>query len=202
MRAFGVLTLGLAGHMTQTLMYSLLRQWTRVYSLPMEAGLTVEAISQLDGWQPHHWYDNRDGSSYTNDTAELEVRGLHDQTELLDACRSWVGACVQRYLAEFPQAGVSAISNPRLNRYPPGAMMRPHVDHIHSLFDGQQKGVPVLTILAALNDDYTGGQLTLCGERIDLRAGDAIVFPSNFLFPHAVEPVTSGTRYSFVSWAW
>ena len=28
-----------------------------------------------------------------------------------------------------------------------------------------------------------------------------IVWPSNFLFPHSVQPVSSGERYSIVSWA-
>ena len=168
----------------------------------METAFPLETIRQLDGWQTHSWYDNSNGTSYSHDHAELEVRGLHDQAGLLEVCRQWVGACVERYLAEFPQAGVTNISNPRLNRYPPGAMMRPHVDHIHSLFDGEQKGVPVLTILAALNNDYTGGEFLLCGQRVGLAAGDAIVFPSNFMFPHSVEPVQTGTRYSFVSWAW
>ena len=33
-----------------------------------------------------------------------------------------------------------------------------------------------------------------------LKKGDILIFPSVFLFPHEVKPITSGTRYSFVTW--
>ena len=32
------------------------------------------------------------------------------------------------------------------------------------------------------------------------KAGSAIVFPSNFCFPHAVLPVTKGERHSIITW--
>jgi predicted 2-oxoglutarate/Fe(II)-dependent dioxygenase YbiX len=37
---------------------------------------------------------------------------------------------------------------------------------------------------------------------IKLNAGDILIFPSVFMFPHRVDKVSKGTRYSFVSWAW
>ena len=37
---------------------------------------------------------------------------------------------------------------------------------------------------------------------IKFKAGDLIIFPSVFLYPHLVKSVKKGTRYSFVSWAW
>lgn len=70
------------------------------------------------------------------------------------------------------------------------------------MFDGNKKGIPILTVLGGLNDDYEGGELILCGEQVELKAGEVLVFPSNFLYPHEVKPVKSGTRYSFVSWVW
>ena len=39
-------------------------------------------------------------------------------------------------------------------------------------------------------------------KKINLNQGDILIFPSVFLYPHKVEPVTKGARYSFVSWAW
>ena len=33
-----------------------------------------------------------------------------------------------------------------------------------------------------------------------LNKGDVLMFPSTFLYPHRVEPVIEGTRYSYVSW--
>ena len=37
---------------------------------------------------------------------------------------------------------------------------------------------------------------------IPLKQGELLIFPSNFMFPHKVEPVTKGTRYSYISWVW
>ncbi len=81
--------------------------------------------------------------------------------------------------------------------------MAEHCDHIHSLFDGQRKGIPTMTTLGLLNNDFEGGELVMFeDEIIEFKGGDLMVFPSVFLFPHRVEPVTKGVRYSCVSWAW
>jgi hypothetical protein len=90
----------------------------------------------------------------------------------------------------------------RYNRYQPGQTMAMHVDHIHSIFEGERRGIPVLTALGVLNDNYEGGEFILCDEEIELNAGSHIVFPSVFLYPHMVKPVKSGIRYSYVAWAW
>ena len=71
------------------------------------------------------------------------------------------------------------------------------------MFDGQRRGIPTLTVLGALNDDYEGGELMMFGDqRVQLLAGSVVVFPSNFMYPHEVKPVKSGVRFSYVSWAW
>ena len=77
-----------------------------------------------------------------------------------------------------------------------------HADHIQSIFDGEKKGIPILSILGVLNNDYEGGEFYLIDDIIDLKKGDVIIFPSNFMYPHKVEPVTKGTRYSYISWIW
>jgi len=47
-----------------------------------------------------------------------------------------------------------------------------------------------------------GGDFILCGEKVDLKQGDCVIFPSVFLYPHEVTPVTKGSRYSWVLWSW
>ena len=37
-------------------------------------------------------------------------------------------------------------------------------------------------------------------EAYKLEKGDALMFPSNFMYPHEVMPVTKGTRYSIITW--
>ena len=71
------------------------------------------------------------------------------------------------------------------------------------LFDGEKKGIPILTIVGLLNKDYNGGEFVMLeDEIINLEPGDIVVFPSLFLYPHRVNEVLEGTRYSFASWAW
>lgn len=59
-----------------------------------------------------------------------------------------------------------------------------------------------LTTSLMLNDDYTGGEFCFFNRQLkySLSAGDAISFPSNYLFPHEILEVTSGIRYVIVTW--
>jgi len=81
--------------------------------------------------------------------------------------------------------------------------MAEHCDHISSLFDGKIKGIPMLSVVGQLNEDFEGGEFVMWGDKvIEFESGDLIIFPSNFVYPHRVEPVTKGSRYSYVSWAY
>ena len=55
-----------------------------------------------------------------------------------------------------------------------------------------------------LNDNYSGGNFSFFDGEDEYmppnKAGSAIVFPSNFCFPHAVLPVTKGERHSIITW--
>ena len=94
-------------------------------------------------------------------------------------------------------------SKVRWNKYSENRKMALHVDHIKSLFEGERKGVPVLSCLGVLNDDYEGGEFVMWDDKvIPFEQGDLLIFPSNFLYPHKVEPVTKGTRYSYISFVW
>jgi len=37
-------------------------------------------------------------------------------------------------------------------------------------------------------------------KRLKLSKGSIVFFPSNFMYPHSIEPITKGTRYSIVAW--
>ena len=90
----------------------------------------------------------------------------------------------------------------RFNKYSVGEGIKEHVDHIHSLFDGERKGIPIISIVGTLNDDYEGGEFLINDEVIDFKQGDMLIFPSCFLYPHMVKPVIKGTRYSWVLWGY
>lgn len=82
-----------------------------------------------------------------------------------------------------------------LLKYTPGGKYIQHTDHF--------KETPrSLTIIINLNDDYTGGELAFRDRSkvFSLKKGDLIIFPSNFMYPHEIIPVESGTRYSLITW--
>jgi predicted 2-oxoglutarate/Fe(II)-dependent dioxygenase YbiX len=70
------------------------------------------------------------------------------------------------------------------------------------MFDGERKGVPILSVLGLLNDDFEGGEFFMIDKQREFSKGDILIFPSNFIYPHVVKPVTKGIRYSFISWIW
>tara|TARA_R110000782_G_scaffold4340_3_gene15388 strand:- start:670 stop:1206 length:537 start_codon:yes stop_codon:yes gene_type:complete len=87
----------------------------------------------------------------------------------------------------------------RLNRYGVDGFMSPHCDNIHHSH-GQTYGYPQATVLFFLNDDYEGGDFYVAEEKYTPETGSALIFPSNFMFPHEVKKVTKGERWSIVTW--
>jgi len=100
-------------------------------------------------------------------------------------------------------ASTSGFTPVKLNRYSTGTHLEKHVDHIHSIFDGQKKGIPTFSIVGLLNEDFEGGEFVFWDDYVvPLKTGTVIIFPSNFLYPHKVNKITKGIRHSFVSWVW
>ena len=159
-------------------------------------------------WKKHTW------STYYrqgDDSVKIEFLS-YDQKELntLDAddfCSSVlkdnVISTLQNYITIMKnKVTINQFSQIRFNHYPSGTMMRKHYDHISTLFDGTLKGVPLLSVVGALNDDYSGGEFVFFDDyKIELNRGDIMVFPSSFMFEHEVKEITNGDRFSFVTWA-
>jgi len=82
-----------------------------------------------------------------------------------------------------------------LLEYGEGCFYTQHTDH----FAAHSR---TISCSLNLNDDYTGGEFTFFDDRISykLGKGDVLMFPSNFMYPHAIKPVLSGTRYSIITW--
>lgn len=63
------------------------------------------------------------------------------------------------------------------------------------------------SLIYLINEDYEGGDLIFKTPdlkktlTIEKKQNTLLIWPSNFLYPHTVTPVTKGTRYSLVSWA-
>jgi len=87
----------------------------------------------------------------------------------------------------------------RLNKYDVGGYMSRHCDNIHHSH-GQTFGYPQASVLLFLNDNFKGGEFLVSEEQPKIKTGEALIFPSNFMFPHEVKEITQGTRWSIVSW--
>ena len=152
-------------------------------------------------WSSHLWStDGTDQFSYP--TKELDI--LEATPDLEDILNPLISLSVKYYndfIGSEKVSQVTCFSPVRFNRYQKGQTMRIHCDHIKTLFEGEVKGIPVLSIIINFNDDYKGGDLIFWDDyKVDLGEGDVAVFPSLFLFPHRIEEVTENIRYSGVAW--
>lgn len=190
------------------MMQKTLQDYVKVYKNFIPEDVCERAVSDFESaeWEKHKYAygESEERISYEDDLS-VSISDIRDssfiQSRTWEAIHQYVVLDMVNLHEWF--SGWNSHSLVRFNKYTPNTRMKIHCDHIHTLFDGVHKGVPVLTVLGVLNDNYAGGEFMMWGdEKIDLPAGSVIVFPSNFLYPHEVRPVTSGVRYSFVSWAW
>ena len=148
---------------------------------------------------PHEWYNVENN---TSKQANTDCSIADTDVNFLEILSPAIERCLKDYSKKIPKERLySKISKPRLNKYGEGKDMRKHYDHIHSLFDGNDKGIPILSIVGLLNDTFTGGEFYVNDVDMKLKKGDIIVFPSNFMYPHEVKTIKKGERYSYVSWA-
>jgi len=167
----------------------------------------INKLKNISTWDKHNWYntgtDSRDRPSGDNEPETLDkdyVREINDV--IIQNLHSTIFE-YQKKLKYSWFKGWQGYSPIKFIRYFLNQTMITHCDHIHALFDGERKGVPILSIIGILNDDYVGGELIMFEDKkIDIKKGDLLIFPSNFLFPHKIAPITKGVRYSYVSWVW
>jgi predicted 2-oxoglutarate/Fe(II)-dependent dioxygenase YbiX len=166
----------------------------------------IQTIEKRD-WAPHTWYNAQAGTFGSEATMELDVQNTTEELQaLLTPYVIQAGASYNEkahYNCERTKQIMYKFSKIRFNRYSPGQIMRKHHDHIASLFSPPEQGIPVLSFIGNLNDDYGGADLVFWDDyTVPLGKGDIIMFPSLFLYPHAVTEATKNRRYSFVSWGW
>jgi predicted 2-oxoglutarate/Fe(II)-dependent dioxygenase YbiX len=161
-------------------------------------------------WEKHIWYnpslDTTKALSGNNEPEHIYAEELPEMHNLLSEMMPKIQSIILEYVKSFKLdwfTGWQGISVMKFLRYHPGQTMKTHWDQIHSIFDGERKGVPTLSIIGLLNDDFEGGELIMFEDKkIETKKGDILIFPSNFLYPHKIAPVTKGVRYSYVSWVW
>ena len=89
----------------------------------------------------------------------------------------------------------------KLMEYQEGDWFVTHYDGDFSKWpEGGYKYHPFTTDIA-LNSwhEYKGGEFHINGKVLKLNAGDLVIFPSSFSFPHGVKMLSKGNRYVLVS---
>lgn len=169
---------------------------------------TINELSEDKTWEQHTFTNQRTLKNLPlNGNKELDVSNGNNLTHIQDL-HNLTWKALEKYILIDKLSGKTfdswnGFSQIRFNRYNKNQIMSKHCDHIVSLFTGDRRGIPVLSIVAVLNEDYKGGEFIMFDDyEIKFKAGDLIIFPSIFLYPHLVKPVLKGTRYSFVSWCY
>lgn len=154
---------------------------------------TISILENDPTWGPHEWTGPYDPN--LDNSKDLDVI----YSEHMKTFNPFVGKCLWEYIQPYGKI-VEMWTSIRVNKYSAGKQMAEHIDLIRKL---PTDGIPVLSVLGMLNDDFEGGDFIMFDDtKIDLKQGDILIFPSTFFYPHKVTEVTEGTRYSFVTWAY
>ncbi len=105
--------------------------------------------------------------------------------------------CIWHYRNMF-NVDLSGNEGYRVLKYGRGAEYRGHIDH------GPDNS-RVLSIVAFMNDDFSGGELVfpIVNATIKPKKGSVVMFPSNFPYFHYASPVglnDLSNKYSLVTW--
>lgn len=102
---------------------------------------------------------------------------------------------LRKYHQYHPFAVITQDTGYELLRYSGKQYYKEHVDH----FSEAPRQISASLIL---NDDFEGGEFSFFDGTVNykVKKGSVICFPSSFVYPHQILPVTKGVRYSIVTW--
>jgi predicted 2-oxoglutarate/Fe(II)-dependent dioxygenase YbiX len=128
-------------------------------------------------------------------TEEIILRREKNRRKLDKYVFASAGLAIKKYNEKFKYAHIEEDTGYELLRYETGQFYTQHTDS----FMGAPRAV---SCSFALNDDYEGGEFAFFDREISIKApkGAVVLFPSNFMYPHEILPVTQGTRYSLITW--
>ena len=179
-----------------------MRKWIGYYQNIVSDNLCDKIIDYSDNQkplQPSTYSTSSGKSDRSKERVKMDDGWFRKGEKFYDDIRKSFQEVIRRYQEKHPDFVCQRHTDFRLNKYSYGGFMSRHVDNIHHSH-GQEYGNPQASALLFLNDDYEGGHFHISGLRYETKKGSAIIFPSNFMFPHEVNLITKGTRYSIVTW--
>jgi predicted 2-oxoglutarate/Fe(II)-dependent dioxygenase YbiX len=152
-----------------------------------------DADNAWDGWETA----KSAVSNTKNEVTDHRICHMTMLNENRGPCWDSIKMALHHIVEDYPYAHkITGHTGVSLIRYGEGHKFEEHIDH----YGGAQR---ILSVSIILNEEYTGGELSFWQGKYqvpNLNAGDAVVFPSNFVFPHEVKPVKLGTRYALIVW--
>ena len=163
----------------------------------------IEEYDEPDDWKPGTINDYEVNEYrkcevvYLSQDETLE-RNLKTRKKIDQKLYKIINDLLEKYLKKYDSLGYVQIKEDTgymLLRYKTGDYVKKHVD----TSSDQHR---TLSCSLILNDDYQGGEISFFDGEVkpNLKKGDLLIFPSSFTYPHQVLPVTSGTRYSIITW--
>jgi hypothetical protein len=151
-----------------------------------------------------HWEQARVGSGEVSPHRNCSVLGMGEDyllkahpsaQEIDDRLFECAKYAIDTYRSEFPECNIEEDSGYDMLRYTKGGYYRQHTDSFTKI-------VRTVSCSFSLNENFKGGEWCFFDNRIKMRVnkGEAVMFPSNFMFPHAIAEVQEGTRYSVITW--
>jgi len=132
--------------------------------------------------------------------------------EFFNNCERALYLCLMRYIDLHPMI-LNTIwwkGRGHVLKYMPGASLGMHNDNDtnYRVINGQRYFTPrevamyqVVNAIIYFNDDYEGGEFRFPYANLTLKpsTGDVVFFPANYVGSHAVAPVRSGQRYTYLA---
>ena len=173
---------------------------------------SLDIINRLEkvmgGENPYNWQqalvgynemmkDYRDCVDFKykkTDLVDDKTEAYSELVSIWQDCYDKQYPAVQHYSSEFRIGELKYWEAFNFIRYGEGQHFQEHSDHGYSYNC-------VVSLVAYLNDNYDGGELTFRLQQLKIKpkAGDLYIFPSNYMYPHVAEKVTSGVKYSIVT---
>ena len=179
-----------------------MRKWIGYYQNIVSDSLCDKLINYSDNQKtlkPSTYSTSSGKSERSNQRVKMDDGWFRNGETYYNDIKNCFMTVIKKYREKHEDFVCQRHTDFRMNKYSEGGFMSRHVDNIHHSH-GQEYGYPQASALLFLNDDYEGGHFHISGLRYETKKGSAIIFPSNFMFPHEVNLITEGTRYSIVTW--
>ena len=167
---------------------------------PPVADAVLAEYKDCDDWVPAITVSGKSDAERQCNTIGISfdniIKNSQEARQKIDGMLFSVASqAIKEYIRHFNDTKIERDSGYDLLKYETGQFYKQHTDS----FADRPRAVSCSFML---NDDYEGGEFAFFDRELvyNLKKGSCIMFPSNFVYPHEIMPVTSGTRYSIITW--